>query len=92
MRAKFYKGPMHGKTKDINPRQIVHGRVLVNIMRSRRDMLVQPAGMSIGVPLNFTVAEYQIKMMHVKMDNRDYYAPAMHPDGSIFVEFVKEKK
>jgi hypothetical protein len=61
-------------------------------MRNRRDFLVDPHPLSAGVPLHFSVAEYQIKMMHVKMDNRDYYAPAMHPDGSIFVEFVKEKK
>ena len=88
MKVKFVGGPYHGKTKDINPDPLIRTRgVSVAVMSDRKadqiDMYDSTWPPSIGVL--FKNHRYHLRMMSIRMGKDDYYAPAMHPDGSVFL-------
>lgn len=85
MRAKFVGGPYHGKTRQVDPQRIYNHSLLIAD--------IKPNWLSVGVDHYLSPSDlvpvkqhrYHIKMMSVNIDGRSYHAPAMHPDGSIFL-------
>lgn len=89
MKAKFVGGPYHGKTKDVNLDR--RGSLLVNQTFPRNmNPFFAPDG---GVPdlIQYKTHTYEIRMMGITIDGIYYKAPAMHPDGSIFLVHERYK-
>jgi hypothetical protein len=86
---------MHGKVQDINPNTIRNGRVTITYMKRNvpvsrmRGIFTDPPDC---VADTFTLHEYEMTMMSVNINGTTYRAPAMHPDGSIFLTHVNPRK
>lgn len=95
MKVKFLGGPNHGKVQDINPDPLIRTQgVTVSAMSTRKDDLVDMSDSTWppAVGITFTHHRYFLRMMHVKMGQRSYEAPAMHPDGSLFLVHENYRK
>lgn len=96
MRGKFLGGPYHGKSMQVDPQRIFNHSIVVADTR-------RVPWLDVGVDHHLTPADfnnvapirqhrYHIKMMSVSVDGRSYHAPAMHPDGSIFLVHENYKR
>jgi hypothetical protein len=89
VRVKFYKGPLHGKVRNIDPRTISRGTIQAYAGRDfRKGAMLMPHDLTPMVAPSIQTCTYVMKMMGVTIDGKNYQAPAMHPDGSLF--FVYE--
>lgn len=95
MRVRFYKGPLHGKTRDIDPRDLRGGSLFYAHVDkwSRIQAVSYMADPLTSEPVaTFRSLEYRIKMMAGSIDNQYFSGPAVHPDGSVFLEYVEPRK
>lgn len=88
MLVRFVGGPYNGKRMDINPDPLIRTQgITVSVMSKRKadriDMSSSTWPPAVGIP--FKEHRYHIRMMYVKMGQHTYEAPAMHPDGSLFL-------
>ena len=97
MRCKLYKGPLHGKTMDISDYTLNTGRVslTVNDPKSKGQTFKSTNGDSVlltHIYQGFRVVDYEVKIMSCVIAGRQYYGPSMHPDGTLILTYVEEKK
>lgn len=82
MKAKLYKGSQHGKTINIDPSRFWYGITMV-----RR--FPPPASWfdteKYAPEATIEKEQYRPVMMNIVIDGVNYRAPAMHPDGSVFL-------
>lgn len=94
VKVKFYKGPWHGKVRMIDSSQLHNGRLEVSVMNKLDRAWFRNVNDPAHAMPSFRTHIYEIKMMGINLGgygdktNR-YLAPAMHPDGSLFLEYVK---
>lgn len=83
MRVKLHKGPAHGKTMEVSD---------IN-----RDIVAMAAPSKQTFMGNFDPNDiapmpkrgvYQMKMIYWNDGNNYHYIPCIHPDGSIYFEYV----
>lgn len=87
MRVKFVGGPYHGKTRDVD--DPTYPLVVADPIRSLRAADFHSRWPLADTPTEFRQSKYEIKMVTVTMHGHTYVAPAMHPDGSIFMVYEK---
>ena len=94
MRAKLYKGPRHGKSTDIHPRDLEKGYVdFIVVDRnsngrvSVNNYTIHNQTMQTVVYSGYKVARYEVRIMSGTIAGKSFSAPAMHPDGSIILQY-----
>lgn len=94
MRVKFYKGPFHGKVRDMHHRDLENGQVLMAVMdpKAKAQTYAMSSNLFMVQPLGVRHALYRIKIVSGEIAGRKFSAPAVHPDGSIFLEYVPDRK
>ncbi len=96
MKVKFYKGPFHGKVKDINPRDLSNGQLLMAVMDQKAMAQTYKLDLSSPLmmvqPMGVRHVLYRIKIMSGEVAGQKFYGPAVHPDGSLFLEYVPDRK
>lgn len=83
MKVKFVGGPYHGKTKDVNLRP--GDPLMVGATYPRNVSPWSLTGSVLDSMVTIKQHRYEMRMMGVTIDGIYYKAPAMHPDGSIFL-------
>lgn len=78
MKVKLYKGSQHGKTLSIDPRLFWRGLKF----RKAHPLGLDPSPLAM---VTWDEEVYEPVMMSVTLDGVFYRAPAMHPDGSLFL-------
>lgn len=86
--VKFYKGPWHGKTRQVSAQCIEHGVIQVTVFgRSPLKDYYDNINPNAVVPNRAAI--YKMRMVRLTLPNgKSWQGPAMHPDGSIY--FVYE--
>ena len=90
MRVKFHKGPYHGKTRDANMKDL-YDVVCVAVSpnyRKQAGILMNNVPAFAQISPSISIAEYRVKWM--TLNGQKF--PATHPDGSIFLEYVRSKQ
>jgi hypothetical protein len=94
MKVKFYKGPFHGKVKDIDIPP--GGNVLMAVMDPKaiqQAYKLQPGSdITMVQPIGVRHVLYRIKVMSGEIAGQRFHSPAVHPDGSVFLEYVPDRK
>jgi hypothetical protein len=84
MKVKLHKGPAHGKTV-----YIPDGRSQWQVVVAPKMKPVFAEGYVSPEEFHIRNATYQMKMMSGHINGKHYYCPCIHPDGSVFFEYVK---
>lgn len=83
MKVRFVGGPWHNKTRDVvDPTYPI---VVADPIRSLHAADFHSSWPLADTPTEFKQSRYEIKMVTVTMHGRTYVAPAMHPDGHMFM-------
>lgn len=87
MKVKFYKGPWHGKTKDISESDYRRGIIEVVGMdkRATARTISNAPNHQIFLNAGFRTAAYKVVMMSAPGAKEPF--PAVHPDGSVFFKY-----
>lgn len=80
MKIKLYKGAAHGKTYNLPDDMVARGLMVPN-HKGYNPWLKDMGDTMMPVGKEY----YEIVMMRVTIDGQTYTAPAMHPDGSVFM-------
>lgn len=87
MKCKFYRGPYHGKVRNISDQQLSSGYVLVSVINKPLGYTrFRSTGTFDTVP--HENARYELKMYKLYINGKTYTGPCMHPDGSLFLEYI----
>lgn len=93
MRCKLYKGPMHNKVVDVSDKQLESGFVALMCKDPKSKGGSQNFGSTmIYSGMGFKVVTYQIMIMSGSVGGKKFYGPAVHPDGSLILQYMEKKK
>lgn len=94
MKCKFYRGPWHGKVKDISDDALRHGFIqFQELSRRQRDIIdMRNSSDPPAVAVPYVTHRYDVKIISGTIAGQRFSSPAVHPDGSLFLEYSKPRR
>ncbi len=90
MKCRLYRGPFNGKIIHVDPRRLLYGRI--EMAKPVKFNALQYDFDALSSNLTFETVTYVMKRMNLNLDGVTYHAPAMHPDGSLYLEYDKPRR
>lgn len=89
MKVKLHKGPLHGKVMDVSEHDVFHG-LTVSYANGKNLFVTHLTSPNAIMTPNIRTARYEMVIMGLSTSlGANYKAPAMHPDGYVYMVHKK---
>lgn len=92
MKCRLYRGPFNGKIIDVDPHRVYWGVEIAKPVKFNAHDFANQSLADPNASITIERVRYVMKRMSVTIDGTHYSAPAMHPDGSVYLEYDKPRR